>query len=734
MNDLFGRIANLGIRRPWAVIGACLVFLVVCGALAATLRVDSSRHTMVSENNPHQALQMRYFERFGLPNAMIAVIAGGEPETRRMVADAMVSELTAIDELRDRVVAQVSLSNMAELLYLNPNLQPPSGVDARGYLQSDNGELHYVLVFPELAGTQQAHEVRPMVEMVRAARDVALATVATGTNPVTADLTGPAVLVVDEELEIQRGILTTSGVTGLAILLLLWLAFRSVRYTLLAILPVAIGVTGTMAVARVIYGDLNMVTSSCSSILLGLGIDSGVFLLTRYGEVLRGNIEVRAAIGATLRRSGKALVIGAVTTAMAFLTTTTTEFTAYARLGVIVAVGLVLMVATTLLLLPALLEVTERRTSHTPPQLRVIRFLPGLLRRVPVLIVLSGVIALVVSLTQVGTLRFNTRFYDFIPEHVEGARALLAIEHDTQVSPLRATVSVEGIEPARELAARLRALPTVAAVQSPTDVLPPLDIAALRARLGVAPADDAPEAVRRGWAAASTIADRGAYLPTDLPALLQLQFVSLDGSAIGLQVLPRGDIWNPAVAAEFARTVRDVAPEATGMAMHIEAHLRFIREGFTRAAIAAALLMLLIVAVAFRSLADAALALLPSAVGFVWLLGLLALFAIPFDAANIVVLPLILGIGVDAGVHLIERVRQSEHEHGRAVLREVIEGTGSAVLVASATTMAGFAALMLADYGAMQSLGLVMTLGIACCTVASLVLLPALLLILRRAT
>ena len=58
MNDFLDRIGLMGIRHPWRVIAASLLALLICAALASTMTVDSSRHTMVSEDNPHQALQM----------------------------------------------------------------------------------------------------------------------------------------------------------------------------------------------------------------------------------------------------------------------------------------------------------------------------------------------------------------------------------------------------------------------------------------------------------------------------------------------------------------------------------------------------------------------------------------------------------------------------------------------------------------------------------------------------
>jgi predicted RND superfamily exporter protein len=742
MSDFFGRIADVGLHAPKRVVAVGVLVLAVCGAFAGQLGIDSSRHSMVSPDNPHQALQVAYFERFGLPDTLVLVLQGGTAAEQRAVARAFVDDLEAEPMFRGRIVAQLAPEALAELFYLNPvppsdpanganpGPKPPEGVDAEGWLVSPDGVARYVMVSPEIPGTQQVHEVEPVVARVRAARDKALAR---GGGSVHADLTGQAVLVVDEQAEIQRGIVTTSGVTAGAILLLLWLAFRSLRYTLLALLPVVVGATATMAAARLLYGGLNMVTSSASSILLGLGIDFGVFLLSRYGELLRAGTGRQEAIRETLRRSGLALVVGSGTTALAFLTTTLTEFTAYARLGVIVALGLLFMVVATLLLIPALLELTGRRRVVTPPQLHGVTFLPGLARWHPAVVVVVAAGLAVAGFAGAGTLQFNTRFYDFIPGEVEGARALRAIESVPLVTPLRATVPVEGIEPARALTAALRALPSVAAVQSPTDILPPLDLDALRARVAVPPPPGSPAPLVRAWTTAKAIADRGGYVPNDLPPLLRHQFVSRDGQAVGLQVIPRGDVWDPAVAATFAAEVGRVAPQATGMAMHIDAHLRFIREGFTWAALLAALLVAVAVFVAFRNARDTLLALTPLAMGFGWMLGTMALAGVRFDAANIVVLPLILGIGVDAGVHLVERARQSKAEHGVARLDDIVLGTGSAVALASITTFVGFAALMLADYGAMFSLGRLMTLGVGGTIIASLWVLPALLVWTGRA-
>ena len=159
-----------------------------------------------------------------------------------------------------------------------------------------------------------------------------------------------------------------------------------------------------------------------------------------------------------------------------------------------------------------------------------------------------------------------------------------------------------------------------------------------------------------------------------------------------------------------------------------------IKEGFAKSAALSSSVVLIILLLGFRRLYDALLAMLPVALAIAWVLGIMGMAGMPFDVANIVALPLLTGVGVDAGAHMMHRWRQSADANGgMADLDEVMRGTGSAVLMASVTTALGFAALMLADYGGMKSLGATMTIGIIGCMIASLLVLPAVLVLLRRA-
>ena len=201
---------------------------------------------------------------------------------------------------------------------------------------------------------------------------------------------------------------------------------------------------------------------------------------------------------------------------------------------------------------------------------------------------------------------------------------------------------------------------------------------------------------------------------------------------MAVYAVPAGDFWQPAAAARFVEDLEAIDPSASGLAMNHHTHSRMIMEGFRDAAVYAIGLIIVVLLVDFRNVRDAALALAPTIMGWAWMLGVMAATGMTFDTANIVCLPLVLGIGIAFGVHLMHRCRESGEEHGLGAVDDIVRGTGGAVLVAALTTMVGFGALMLVDYKAMVSVGIAMVLGIACCLVASLVVLPALLLTFRR--
>ena len=194
-----------------------------------------------------------------------------------------------------------------------------------------------------------------------------------------------------------------------------------------------------------------------------------------------------------------------------------------------------------------------------------------------------------------------------------------------------------------------------------------------------------------------------------------------------MQVYSKANIWDVGPMGQFVHDVRSVDPEATGNPLQVYEASRQMKRSFEQAAWYALLVIIPVVLFDFRRLNHTLLAALPMGVGLLQTLGLMGLLDIPLNPANMIVLPLTLGIGMESGINLLHELRC---QRGR------YRGAGNAVIVAvvvnSLTTMVGFGALMIANHQGLQSLGRVLTISMGCCLFNSL-LLPNLLVIGRFA-
>ncbi|HHH10759.1 MAG TPA: hypothetical protein ENK23_01610, partial [Sorangium sp.] len=416
----------------------------------------------------------------GVNEQLGAALDGDGPQMSEAEAAAGLRVMAAgLSALEAQLAGEDPFVAMSEMAAID-DLPKGVGVDKAGYLVTQDGRANLVALFPVLPGAE-GFEVKPLVDKVRAVRERVAA------KGVTVALTGLPALVADELDIVKRGLLQTSVGTSVAILLLLLLAFRSKRYTVLALLPLGLGIVLTLAAVRGIYGGLNLITSSFVPVLLALGIDFGVYVLSRYGELVRRGHSTDAAIRGALAKAGPGMLIGALTTVLAFLMTTTTEFTAYSELGVITAVGLLLMVVVTFLLLPALIFLAGRGKQIAAPELKGMDKLPALINRGRWPVVLGALLLIGASAMAWPRIRFNARYFDFLPDSTESASGLRFIERDTTLSPVQAGVGADGVEQARALAEKLRALPEVGSVQTGSDLLPKLTDEGLKQlRLGFA--------------------------------------------------------------------------------------------------------------------------------------------------------------------------------------------------------------------------------------------------------
>lgn len=202
--------------------------------------------------------------------------------------------------------------------------------------------------------------------------------------------------------------------------------------------------------------------------------------------------------------------------------------------------------------------------------------------------------------------------------------------------------------------------------------------------------------------------------PANLPPELKDRLIGRSGRYL-LRIYPEEDLWEPAPRGRFLAAVQAVLPEVTGIPLLVHESSRSMAHGYLQAGLYSLGLVAVCVLLHFRRLGPSLLSLGTLGLGGLWLAGLLGACGLPLNPANLIALPLLLGIGIDTSVHVIHRAQEvGPHEP--------LIGTslGSAVSFSGLTSVASFGSLAIASHPGSASIGIVVSLGILCCLVAGL--------------
>jgi hopanoid biosynthesis associated RND transporter like protein HpnN len=208
----------------------------------------------------------------------------------------------------------------------------------------------------------------------------------------------------------------------------------------------------------------------------------------------------------------------------------------------------------------------------------------------------------------------------------------------------------------------------------------------------------------------------------DLPPDLRERYVSPNGKWL-LRVFAKDCLWDFGPLEHFTEQVQKVDPEATGKPFGTVEGLKAMKDGLLRAGLYAFLVIAAVLFLDFRNPWHVLIALTPLVMSVLLTLGVLGLFGVPLNPANMIAFPLILGVGVDNGVHVLHDylIRRVE---GHSTISHAI---GRGVLVKALTSMIGFGTLMMSSERGLAGLGLILTLGVGCSMLSALVFLPAVL-------
>ncbi len=589
-----------------------------------------------------------------------------------------------------------------------------------------------------------------------------------------------------EELKTVSSGMGFAGLAALIMVsLVLLFGLRSVRLALTIIVTLIVGLVWTAAYAAAVVGDLNLISVAFAVLYIGLGVDYAIHFSLRYRELLsigRGSL---AALRETSGDVGVSLVLCAVTTGIGFLTFVPTDFDGVSELGIISAGGMFISLAASLTLLPALIRlVGPREVAPRTEKFAALLKQPFGFNKAMVAACIVGVGAAAVAWhvrfdhNPVNLRDAKTESVATYLDLVAGSDAppwtLSVLTTSDRATPTRAaldavnevagTVSLATYIP-RDQADKLAIIDDLsltlgtALTEVPADTRSPADAArlkqAIRAYLATTASDaglwqtlddtlkraeprlseDTGELLaaqlQQAWLGhfERQLADLRLAMQadevsmSDLPAALRTRWVSADGRW-RVQVKPAENLHDNDALARFVGAVHAVVPEATGTPEVNLGASTVVTAAFQQALITALVIVAALLWWLTRRLDDTLFVLLPLILAGLITIAAMVAIGIPFNFANVICLPLLLGIGVDNGVHMVHRARAAPPAAGQSILQT---STARGVVLSALTTVCGFGNLAYSSHPGTASMGQVLTLGLALSVVCTLVLLPALL-------
>ncbi len=508
-------------------------------------------------------------------------------------------------------------------------------------------------------------------------------------------------------------------------------------------LPLIMSLLWTFGLTYFYLGMLNTMTSVLFVILFGLGIDYGIHYYARYIELRSSGMSVEESILATNEKTGEAIFVSAFTTAAALYVLMFADFRGFSEFGFISGTGILLALFAMLYVLPSLLVIFEKFnwilfSEPEEKEISVHRY-PFSRAIVIVGLIISG---LVIGFS--GHLSFQ---YDFgklepkFPEYEKFRDVANQVGSSDKRNPayIIADSDAEVEELMSLLKARMEAdttSPTILSVEALQERFPSSEeesdaklqsIAEIRELLKdpfiIAKENEDLDKLRRASQTTEPLTIE------QIPDYLKSRFITKDGEVGRFVIIyPSVGLSDGKKSIAFKDDVGEVILDngktyhAASTSIVAASMLDLMRTESPYMVGATFIIIYLFMIFTFRSFRWSIISMLPLVVGLLWLFGIMIVFGLQFNFYNLVVLPAILGIGEDSGVHLAHRYR----DEGKNSMWAVLSSTGQHITMGSITTMLGFAGLLFTSHPGLQSLGVMAVLGIGMTLLTSVTFLPAL--------
>lgn len=590
----------------------------------------------------------------------------------------------------------------------------------------------------------------------------------------TWDLTGKTVFHYESDRLFDREValillLSFGLVAGFLIIV-----YRSFRSVCIIMAPIAVAVGGNYGVVYLMYDEINPVVMASAGILFGLGTDFGVHLWGRFREVLLEGAELRPALDETFSRTGPPVVLGALTSVIAFLCLRLSDQPAMGQFGFVCASGVILALTATLFLFPAFAVLMTGRAREKLPLMRVrFSFLSRLFVYGPRTIAAVFVVVILVSIPFGLQLSYEKDLLKvFMAGEIESLDVAERVSRKFRSNFSQPTLlsfelkdPAEGIRIQRRMDSILAELREkhgfIATFDSISYLTAPPELkkrnreavseivqawsplhSVFRQKVHASDLSDSASAAvlesfdRTGRILESVCDENGPFGKDEAVKTRRSWYTAkIDGKHRFLTKIRYVDeIADPDELKRADRTMMAALEELpvkvsiSGPRQAMEAILATLVSELFRLGLVALGFVMLFFLIIFRNVAGVALSLIPMVGAFVITLGIMGAGRVGIPFSIIGVAPLIFGLGIDNGIHVVMR----SLSEGRDSVQRVMQHMTPIVIVTSMTSLLGFLSMIVSGHYALRFLGWAMVIGMGSALVLTLVVLPAFLTLLEE--
>ena len=587
-------------------------------------------------------------------------------------------------------------------------------------------------------------------------------------------LTGGVALAYEELDSVARGAKAGGLIALFAVAIILILGLRSLSLVIATLVTLIIGLIWTAAFATIAIGELNMISVAFMVLYIGLGVDFAIHLCLRYREQ-RLDLDQELAVRESGKHIGASLLLCAFTTAIGFYAFLPTAYSGVAELGLISGTGMFISLILSLTVLPALLTLLpyKPRTKSVNAS-NLFSWLQNFPFTHAKSITIAALIIGLISLITLPKIKFDHNPVHLMDPETESVQTFKDLLAESSRSPLSINIVETEIS---DLPTQLEMLETVDEVITINSFIPTDQedkLAIIEDLELVMSLEEEPEqklisdqerlqAINDFTTALKTeqpdqklnktletlLGQNATNLNTleqnliaSFPGRLRSLEESLEAEEITnaslpddlserwqsnnnfrIEVFSKNDLNDNQTLESFVNDVRKIAPDATGTPIiNLEASDAVIK-AFQQAFGLAILVITILLWLLLDKKTDSFLILATLILAGLMTCAVSVLLGIQFNFANIIALPLLLGIGVDSSIHILHRYRTALPESGLLLNTS----TARAVLFSALTTACSFGNLAISPHQGTASMGVLLTIGLILTLFVTLIVLPALL-------